>query len=1166
MPTLVYSDANGVDRSFALGAEPVLVGRGPECAIRSDDPRVSRAHARFFVEQGALWVEDLGSSNGIYVGPNKVQRAPVPTGEIVLIGSLVLRLLPASGTLPPPHGLHGTLATWLDLERKTRVAVEEERDAFARRVKELHHQLAELREAHPSPSVTLRDRVPLAPDAGETQPGGLAAEAIRMRDEADAQVARLEQALAAMQDELDMLRKAAANTDAGSDLVRLRDELAQARARVAALELSDAEWSESPGKTSPDLAKVRAELDEVAAARSVAEHLAAEAQRESQDLRHQLDELRRSSSAELEIAQLDAARARDHQAVTDTAAGVAAAEKLAEADLLIASLQREIAQLKKAAPGPDPKLRELAEDNSELRGRVEKAEKELAAAQIRAQGAERTLAHANAQAAKSESRVSQAETRMREVEARSAQLDSELAKLRDQIADTEQRLGATTAPLADAVARGERLASELAAATGQLASAKQELATARRGAEEAEARARASEQAGAALQRKLDGLATAEAEVGVANRSRQEAAERVAAAEAKCAEAERRSDAAEQRASAADTMAKAMAKDLAEALSAASRVELRSRSAQRELEQLQRRSGESEAAIQAAQAEATSARERADRAEAALRDATAELSNQHSTEQAQLASKLTSLERELAAERSTALALVDRKTQLERELAEARERLAAAEHKISEFELTIENLQERILDLESKIAVDETAQQASLGEAREAVAELERELASVREELTAATARLADSERARQAAERSAVDQGELAAARERADAGDLAIGRAHALQRQLDEAISKIAWLERDAAAREAAARDAATRPAKPDPAAEARIAQADARAAASEQARRELEHQLTDTAAELRQRVEQLTDRDNAARELATQLAERDAALAAAQAAVAQASQVAPSTHAMQTLHDDLARARQTIIELEREVAAADNVRSFAAETEREIAQLQRELREARSQLTQMTLERDRLALDLRDARADDDETTGQRPISGARPLPSPPERDSEVTAALDVEKIEPLVARIAELERQLAQAAHDGEQVRAQLVDSEQKAAHTADALRQRLAAVEQQATHDSAELRRQLAATQQQLEDAIEDADAEETRTASAQSIELAEHLSVLEESIDSLRANMRAASDEAAVMPPSESVMTIASAVSQAAEHVERARAAIRALVAAMTAG
>ena len=45
--------------------------------------------------------------------------------------------------------------------------------------------------------------------------------------------------------------------------------------------------------------------------------------------------------------------------------------------------------------------------------------------------------------------------------------------------------------------------------------------------------------------------------------------------------------------------------------------------------------------------------------------------------------------------------------------------------------------------------------------------------------------------------------------------------------------------------------------------------------------------------------------------------------------------------------------------------------------------------------------------------------------------------------------------------------------------------------------------------------------------------------------------------------MRAASDETAMMDPSESVNTISHAVSQAAEHVERARAAIRALSASI---
>src|SRR3954447_1585121 len=223
MATLIYSDVDGVDRSFALGTEPVTVGRSAECAIRSDDPRVSRLHARFFLDQGALWVEDLGSSNGIFVGPNRVQRAPVPTGEIILVGSLLIRLLPASGTLPPPVGLHGTLASWLDMERKARAAVEDERDAFARRVGEMHNQLVSVMSAR------------------TIDPGDQG----RSHDGAEPRAVALEAALAAIQ-----------------------AELAEAHERIAELSSDQTEWAGDTSDASEPAGKVKlsAELNRLSAA------------------------------------------------------------------------------------------------------------------------------------------------------------------------------------------------------------------------------------------------------------------------------------------------------------------------------------------------------------------------------------------------------------------------------------------------------------------------------------------------------------------------------------------------------------------------------------------------------------------------------------------------------------------------------------------------------------------------------------------------------------------------------------------------------------------------------------------------------------------------------------------------------------------------------------
>src|SRR5262245_38962889 len=177
MPTLLYVDVDGVDRTYQIGPQPVVVGRAVDCAIRSEDPRMSRQHARIFADGEQCWVEDLGSANGVFVGFERVTRAPIPPGEVVVIGSLLVQVLGPNGVVPPPPSVTAQLSQWLAMERKARAAVEEERNAFAKRVGELHKA---------SPAL-------LSGDVGE---------AIRIRDEAIARAEALEHALASVQDEL----------------------------------------------------------------------------------------------------------------------------------------------------------------------------------------------------------------------------------------------------------------------------------------------------------------------------------------------------------------------------------------------------------------------------------------------------------------------------------------------------------------------------------------------------------------------------------------------------------------------------------------------------------------------------------------------------------------------------------------------------------------------------------------------------------------------------------------------------------------------------------------------------------------------------------------------------------------------------------------------------
>jgi hypothetical protein len=93
MPKLIYHDSDGMDKVLMLGSEPVLIGRATECQVQTQDAMVSRRHARIFWE-GNYWIEDLGSSNGVYVGNDKVQKAPFRPGDTVTCGSLILRMMP----------------------------------------------------------------------------------------------------------------------------------------------------------------------------------------------------------------------------------------------------------------------------------------------------------------------------------------------------------------------------------------------------------------------------------------------------------------------------------------------------------------------------------------------------------------------------------------------------------------------------------------------------------------------------------------------------------------------------------------------------------------------------------------------------------------------------------------------------------------------------------------------------------------------------------------------------------------------------------------------------------------------------------------------------------------------------------------------------------------
>ena len=91
--TLVVTDGSLRGTTLTLGQAPVLIGRAPECTLVLDDDFASARHARLFPQDGSWVVEDLGSTNGTYLGGVRVgDPSRVEPGVPVRVGRTVLEL------------------------------------------------------------------------------------------------------------------------------------------------------------------------------------------------------------------------------------------------------------------------------------------------------------------------------------------------------------------------------------------------------------------------------------------------------------------------------------------------------------------------------------------------------------------------------------------------------------------------------------------------------------------------------------------------------------------------------------------------------------------------------------------------------------------------------------------------------------------------------------------------------------------------------------------------------------------------------------------------------------------------------------------------------------------------------------------------------------------
>ena len=225
VPSIAYYDFDKVEKTLKLGAEPILIGRAIECQIRTEDAVVSRRHARIVLDADEYWIEDLGSLSGVFIGTEKVKRAKVIPGELIVMGSLVVRLV-AEGSSQPGSDRVDVTAT----------------PQMAAQLEAAQAEIAELKKANER----LRSNT--------TAASGLDTELKRARDDA-ARERKVRQT--AVEGEREATKKSAALT---AEIERLRGESDKLRADVdAARAAARGGTQANEGETTAALAALRAE-------------------------------------------------------------------------------------------------------------------------------------------------------------------------------------------------------------------------------------------------------------------------------------------------------------------------------------------------------------------------------------------------------------------------------------------------------------------------------------------------------------------------------------------------------------------------------------------------------------------------------------------------------------------------------------------------------------------------------------------------------------------------------------------------------------------------------------------------------------------------------------------------------------------------------------------
>lgn len=90
---LVVTSGHLAGTVIPLGTAPITIGRAPDSTLVVDDEYASARHARLFLHEGQWVAEDLGSTNGTWIGKTRLTAPTVlQMGQSLRVGQTVIEL------------------------------------------------------------------------------------------------------------------------------------------------------------------------------------------------------------------------------------------------------------------------------------------------------------------------------------------------------------------------------------------------------------------------------------------------------------------------------------------------------------------------------------------------------------------------------------------------------------------------------------------------------------------------------------------------------------------------------------------------------------------------------------------------------------------------------------------------------------------------------------------------------------------------------------------------------------------------------------------------------------------------------------------------------------------------------------------------------------------